>query len=379
MDISLVLAVKNGLEMTKQAYHFFRQQYPNIFISISSGGSTDDTPKWLSSLNDNKLVYSHTDQNICFGANYNKAIFQAPTEKVVLIHNDMIPGHMFLEELNKHITPENIVTYTTIEPPIFPGHDRPGKIIKDFGRDFTSINHRGFQDFVNEILKQDEKLYDGSAFFMGAYKSSFQEIDGFDEKHFIPAFREDDDILLRFKLIGKSLVTCNKALVYHLVSKTVRFSEDFINCTKAIEKASDQNFTRKWNIPLYVLRHMEYWKKDVELKFFDIAYKITNANENILRFLEPVSTSIYSDYILSEQTILDIQKTSTFDILPKFNSIYKTEYKPIIVTADALKLSQEDINAIMQMPIIVSDINKIGQYKLGNLLINIQDLTTKQI
>jgi GT2 family glycosyltransferase len=378
MNISLVLAVKNGIEMTKQAYHFFRLQYPDIFISISSGGSTDDTAKWLSSLSDNKLVYSHTDEPICFGANYNKAIFQSPTEKVVLIHNDMIPGPMFLEEINKYITQDNIVTYTTIEPPIFPGHDRPGKITKDFGRDFASIDHSSFQAFVKQILGQPEEIYDGASFFMGGYKSSFEEIGGFDEKHFIPVFREDDDILLRFKLQGKSLITYNRALVYHLVSKTIRFSKDFSANTSAIEEASDLNFTRKWNMPLHTLRSIEYWKKNIQLKFFDISYEIKNANEEILKFLEPLATSIYSDYVLSEQTIASIQKTSTFDISSKLHSINTIKNDPITVIFDALKINQEDINYITHMPIVLSNINTLGKYELGNLLINIQSLTPKQ-
>jgi glycosyltransferase involved in cell wall biosynthesis len=52
MDISLVLAVYNNLDYTKDCYDRIREIYPNAPMVISSGGSTDGTLSWLESWND---------------------------------------------------------------------------------------------------------------------------------------------------------------------------------------------------------------------------------------------------------------------------------------------------------------------------------------
>jgi len=52
MDISLVLAVFNKLDLTKDCYKRIREIYPDAPFVISSGGSTDGTKEWLESLED---------------------------------------------------------------------------------------------------------------------------------------------------------------------------------------------------------------------------------------------------------------------------------------------------------------------------------------
>ena len=54
------------------------------------------------------------------------AIKLVDTEKLVLIHNDMVIGKNFLENLSELVDEKTLLTYTTIEPPIFKGHKRPG-------------------------------------------------------------------------------------------------------------------------------------------------------------------------------------------------------------------------------------------------------------
>ena len=56
MNISLVLAVYNKLELTKECYRRIRLIYPEIPFIISSGGSSDGTKEWLESLNDDFLL-----------------------------------------------------------------------------------------------------------------------------------------------------------------------------------------------------------------------------------------------------------------------------------------------------------------------------------
>ena len=100
MDISLVLAVYNNLDYTKDCYDRIREIYPDAPMVISSGGSTDGTLSWLKSLDDDFLSYMHDDDKLCFSDNYNSAIKLVDTEKLVLIHNDMVIGENFLENLS---------------------------------------------------------------------------------------------------------------------------------------------------------------------------------------------------------------------------------------------------------------------------------------
>lgn len=378
MNISFTLAVRNGLEITKQAYSKIREIYPTAPFSISSGGSTDDTNEWLESLNDKNLIYSHTDEDICFSENYNKAINQAKTDKVVLIHNDMIPAKGFLEELEKHITKDNIVTYTTIEPPIFPGHDRPGKLIREFGRSYDDFDAEAFNKEVDLIQSKDEEPVEGAAFFMAGYVSSFQQVNGFDGEHFKPVFCEDDDILIRFKLAGKKLITIKKALVYHLVSQTIRFSDDFKDRTNPIEKASNLNFCRKWNTNVGILRNIEYWIDSINLKFYDISYELKNSTPELVKILEPYSTFLYVDKDVEDNLIKEIQATSTYDIKSKIKPIQSVYTDTILVELNGLNFNQNTFNTVLQLPLYLLEDLNIGKFQIENTVVNINNLSIKK-
>ena len=102
MNISFVLAVYNKLDLTKSCYNRLRDIYPDTPLVISSGGSTDGTKEWLESLNDDYLSYFHDDERLTFSDNYNAGIKLVDTEKLVLIHNDLILGDLFFSYTLKH-------------------------------------------------------------------------------------------------------------------------------------------------------------------------------------------------------------------------------------------------------------------------------------
>ena len=137
MDISFVLAVYNNLHLTKECYRRLRNVYSDAPLVICSGGSNDGTKEWLESLDDENLSYVHDDDRISFSDNYNSGIKIVDTEKLVLIHNDMVIGEGFLEALDRLLRPDMLLSYTTIEPSIFAGHKRPGKVIMDLGNGFN--------------------------------------------------------------------------------------------------------------------------------------------------------------------------------------------------------------------------------------------------
>ena len=96
----------------------------------------------------------------------------------------------------------------------------------------------------------NDTLYDGAVFFMSGYKKMFEDVGLFDGFSFKPCFCEDDDFLIRAKLKGYKLKTCESAITYHFVSQTSRFSNEFKNNRIIYEVQSNRNFIRKWGIDI---------------------------------------------------------------------------------------------------------------------------------
>jgi GT2 family glycosyltransferase len=108
MNISFVLAVYNKLDLTTECYKRLREIYPDAPLVISSGGSSDGTKEWLQSLMDENLSFFHDDDRLTFSETYNAGIDLVDTEKIVLIHNDMVIGEGFLEAIERLLT-ENMI------------------------------------------------------------------------------------------------------------------------------------------------------------------------------------------------------------------------------------------------------------------------------
>ena len=108
--------------------------------------------------NENEVeVIIEENDNVDLGTNYNNAVAKANSEKIILLHNDMIIKPGFIETMDKHISKNRITTYTRIEPPIFTD-TYPGKILLDCGYDLNSFNEEKFNQFNIE-----EDLVDGGS------------------------------------------------------------------------------------------------------------------------------------------------------------------------------------------------------------------------
>ena len=119
MNISLIVALKNNLTYNKHFYTTTRLLYPDVEICFSSYGSTDGTHEWLESLDDPNIKVFYTGESGNFSDNFNKATSLATKDYIAYLHNDIVLAPGFLENLEKHVGPNNVVSYTTIEPPIF--------------------------------------------------------------------------------------------------------------------------------------------------------------------------------------------------------------------------------------------------------------------
>jgi GT2 family glycosyltransferase len=366
MKITFVLAVYNKLDLTKECYNRLRDVYPNAPLVISSGGSYDGTKEWLESLEDDNLSFIHDDDRLTFSDTYNAAIKLVDTEKLVLIHNDMVIGEQFLENLDRLLNenPNTLLSYTTIEPLIFKGHKRVGKVLLDLGSSFIDFDQINFDNYVNQ-WKGSNNLYDGAVFFMSGYKKMFEDIGGFDGFSFVPAFCEDDDFLIRAKLKGYELKTCDSAITYHFVSQTSRFSEDYKKDRFKYEMNSNRNFVRKWGISISSFNELRYWE-DKEFKYNTFTMGLTTRNlsniPNIEPFFDKIDLgTIPEDYIKSEQD------NTRYDLRSKFTLTDNVD----VMIYEVNPFTEEDLYTLQKIRLSIPYYGP-GEYEVGNMKIVIR-------
>jgi GT2 family glycosyltransferase len=369
MNVSLLVGLKNNLDYSINFYNTTRALYHDVEICFVSYGSTDKTHEWLDSLNDPNVKHFYSNENKTFSDTFNKATELATKEYVVYLHNDIVLAPGFLENLEKHISPNNVVSYTTIEPPIFSDHKRPGKLIKDLGTDLENFKLQELYTFVSEQQKQyKDKIEPGITFFMCLRKKVLLQIGGMDNL-FSPMFCEDDDLILRLKLYGLNQFTSLDAICYHFVSKTSRFSEEYQNKTKSIELNSNKNFIRKWGF-----RNSKHNKR------YNIAYVVDKCNYDMMAALEPWCDRLYTD---DEMGVLEAyyydneQKNTSYDLkkrilTSKFN--YPIGENDIIVEFDGTKLTNEAFTILINLSDIITESGEVGVFELDIFKITINQI-----
>jgi len=301
--------------------------------------------------NSNEIeIIVEVNDDVTLGINYNNAVAKATGEKIILLHNDMVLPQGFIEMMDKHIVKGRITTYTRIEPPIYLD-TYPGKVITDCGSDLITFNKEKFNS-----LQFEESLVDGgSQLFFGCMKEDYIGIDG----HTFKMFCEDDDLHLRYRLIGFEHKV-SSAYVYHFVSKTSRAESSYQN----IEVNSNRNFVRKWG-----------FRKSQHNKKYDIGYIANNCNLALLGVLEIWCNNIrVEDKDLITQYI-DLEQANTkFNLSDKIKTTELTN--DIIVEFDATKLEQGSFQILQQLSDIIAESGEVGTFELDIFTITINRLDT---
>jgi GT2 family glycosyltransferase len=375
-NISLLVGLKNNLDYNKHFYETTRELYPDVELCFVSYGSTDGTHEWLDSLRDKYVRYFYSEENKTFSDTFNMAATIATSDYVAYLHNDIVLGPKFLENLEKHVAPNRIVSYTTIEPPIFGDHTRPGKLIFDFGQSLETFSKDLFREYCEiEHARYEDKTEPGITFFMCMPRKELLEIGGLDPLY-NPMFCEDDDLIRRWKMLGMECFTALDAMCYHFVSKTSRFSEEYERRTQAIELASNRNYIRKWgsksNAPKY-----------------NIAFVVHNCTLPVLEALEPWCDRIYIEdemEVIVNAYIEREQPNTRYDLRTRvlhINQNVPNDENDIIVAFDVKRITNTDFQYIQQLPEILaadsllSEFNQPGEtFALGNLLITIWSAET---
>jgi len=358
--ISLLVALKNNLDYNKHFYTTTRAIYPEVEICFSSFNSTDGTDEWLDTLKDDPYTkVFHTTEIGNFSDNFNKAASLATKDYVAFLHNDIVVAPGFIENLEKHCNPDTVVSYTTIEPPIFAGHERPGKIIYDLGVELETFDINKFYEFAaTTVEKYKDQIEPGIVFFMCMPKDKYLEIGGLDNLY-NPMFCEDDDLILRWKLMEMNLITSLDAITYHFVSKTSRFSDEYQAKTAQIELHSNRNFLRKWG------------NKDFKAKY-DIGFVIENCDRNLIALVE-LFGEVYANNAMPEY-IKDEQPYTKFNLSERVKQYNAPKTNQILIYFDGTKFTNDHVGLLYQFPEIIANSGQIGTFELDIFKLDISGM-----
>jgi hypothetical protein len=315
-------------------------------------------------LSDNNVKYFYSEESKTFSDTFNKAAELATRPYVAYMHNDIVLAPGFIENLEKHVAPSRIVSYTTIEPPIFGDHTRPGKLIFNFGTTLETFLKDEFREYCEiEQTRYEDQTESGITFFMCMPRTALLEIGGLDPLY-NPMFCEDDDLIRRWKMRGMECITALDAMCYHFVSKTSRFSAEYERRTQAIELASNRNYIRKWG-------------SRTEAPKYNIAFVVRNCSFPVLEALEPWCDRIYVEeamHKITETYIKSEQPKTRFDLMRRVLHIEHnapSDENDIVVAFDAAHLTQQNFQRIQQLPAIIADSGTIGEFEIDIFRISI--------
>jgi glycosyltransferase involved in cell wall biosynthesis len=316
--ITFCIPSKDNLRYLKSSITSIKQNSVldnEIIVWVDS--DNDKTEEWLK---ENQIKYLLNPKNKPQGiaAGYNRCIEEASNEIVCMFHADMFMGKGFDVNLIKHLQPKTVVAGTRIEPPLHP----PGKekIIQDLGMYPEDFNEEKFNDIVSQILE------------IGMHDEEFH------------SYHEDSDIFNRFILNGMKLIQSRDALVYHLTcrgGKWIDGIEQVTNDTKFHDMTmrARKHYLKKWGC----------WIKNDE-------------------YQHPILSPVYN-----KQLIINNSNSNLEQLKDWFNG-----GKDIIVKIDGNTFTQQDFVIIQQLNDIIKDSGDIGEFKLGNIKIKINNLKEHQ-
>lgn len=295
-NITAVLGVRDKQELFEQFYVTFRRVHPTVPLVVSALQSEENFVRALHELEQKDVYLTVVSGNpvdghrVSFSENYNSALNHVTTEKCVLIHTDMYFDVDFFDNLERDIKDGEFRIYTTMEPPIYLGHRRPGKIIGDFGTNHENFNEGGFLGYCRDLKKVPEHNIPAYGFFLAGYLKDFEEVGGFDHETYTPVFCEDDDFMVRLRSKGFRAVVSEHAICYHFVSQTTRSMAGA--AMQPLEVASNKSFFRKWGFEARFLWGTGYEGIAGPLKIYKRVVAVTfqeQFNHRDVELMEPIA------------------------------------------------------------------------------------------
>jgi len=388
MEISFIIPSRNNLKYLEWAYNSIRKNQGNhkVQICVADDASEDGTWDWCKE-KIAKDTHFNAIQNIgperlgLVILNDKLVNEVAKYDVCIVYHADMYLCPGALDAIEKHLKEKTIVSLTRIEPPLHP--PGPEKILLDCGIEPEEFKEKELLQYIEDRLGQFDKVPTTEGIFApwAFWKKDFQEIGGHDPI-FAPQSKEDSDIFNRFHLNGIKFVQTWEGFVYHMTSRGSRFnpysggapgqnSQEWIGTTTR----NTREFIRKWG---HMIKHDQYMKPIVPPKY-EVGIVVENCYIQLIQALEPWCDYLYVDL---EEFVLyseEEQKHSSFNIDERVKGFDPNKHvikDNITVKINGDKFTQQDFHVLRQLSAIVQDSGEIGEFELGNLKIQINDLTT---
>jgi len=411
MKISIIQPSRNNLKYLKWSYDSIRKNQGDHEVEICVAddfSDKDGTWEWCQEMMDKdphfKAIRNEGPTRLGHTILYDRLVNEVATNELCMIYHadmylcpgalDAIEKHMYAMQdstsrLSHQPLPKTIVSLTRIEPPLHP--PGPEKILLDCGIEPEEFDESKLLSKVDEfkvLHENDEGITEGIFAPWAFWKKDFQEIGGHDIL-FAPQSKEDSDIFNRFHLNGIKFVQTWEGFVYHMTCRGSRFAdgatrnpngEVFMKNRETDEwlaqnEKSTREFIRKWG---HFCKHDEYMKPIVPSKY-EVGIVVENCYIQLIQALEPWCDYLYVDL---EEFVLyseEEQKYSSFNIDERVKGFDPNKHvikDNITVKINGNKFDQQDMQIIENLSAIIQDSGELGNFKLGNLLISINDLTT---
>lgn len=364
--ITFVIPSRNNLEFLQLAYKSIKDLGGEHEVLVLDDASSDGTPGWITSLNDDKLITYRNDgpERIGIVGMFDKGIQMARTPIIMAFHADMVASPNLDKNILKHLKPLSVVSATRVEPPLHPSG--PEKLTLDWGNEVEDYDYQLNRVKLSQLeVEYTDKITEGIFAPWCMYREDFLSIGGHDEL-FAPQSKEDSDLFNRFVLNEYKVIQSWDALVYHFTSRGSRFNKHSggsagVNSQEWIYTTTKngRNFIRKWG---HFVKHDSLMKPVVPHKY-DVEFVVTNCEAQHLQLLEPwcdrMSVDCPQDII--NQYIRSEQPNTKFDLSKRFNTNEKSD---IVVEFDALRLNNQSFQFIQNLSQIF-DFNNFdsGEYE----------------
>jgi GT2 family glycosyltransferase len=241
---SVVIVTHNNLAFTKLCVHtvLANTGFPGYELIVVDNGSADDTPAFLRELEracPNVRVACNAD-NRGFAAANNQALALAGGEVLVLLNNDTLVPHGWLEGLTAHLAGDEIgavgpVTNRTCnEAQIDAPYRTYGEFVR-FAADRAS-SHAGRATDIPML----------AMFCLAMRREVFEEVGPLDERFGLGLF-EDDDYSMRLRRAGYRTACAEDVFVHHFGEA----SFGGVACDggySGLLQANRKQFEEKWGV-----------------------------------------------------------------------------------------------------------------------------------
>ena len=228
--ISIVLLNWNGKKLLQKFLPTLIKNSKGIDIYVVDNNSNDDSIRYLQE-NFNSIKIIHHKQNLGYAKGYNDAIKNINTKYLVLINSDIETTKNWYQPIIDLM--EKQIKIAACQPKILDYNNKnyfeyagaSGGVIDLFGYPFCRGRIFNFLESDKSQYEDVKEVFWATGACLFIKKSSFDEVNGFDEDYF--AHQEEIDLCWRLKNKGYKIMVCPKSVVYHVGGGTLEKSSSF--------------------------------------------------------------------------------------------------------------------------------------------------------